>query len=100
MGACQTVNFAKQMAVRTSSWGGLIEMTLTVAMAFLRNYVSPGESALYNAFDVGLVSSNSCARSARAWGEAIHYIFAYEIDNEILIDDLAFSLAEFDNEEY
>ena len=68
-------------------------MTLTVVMAFLRNYVSPGESALYNAFDVGLVSSNSCARSARAWGEAIHYIFAYEIDNEILIDDLAFSLA-------
>ena len=75
-------------------------MVLTVAMAFIRNYVNPGESALYNAFDVGLVSSNSCARSARAWGEAIHFIFAYEVDNEILIDDLAFSLAEFENEDY
>ena len=71
-------------------------MLLTIAMAFTRNYVSPGESPLYNAMDVGFMSSNSCARSARAWGETLHYTFAYTIDDEILIDDLAFSLASFD----
>ena len=71
-------------------------MLLTVAMAFTRNYVNPGDSPLYNAMDVGFMSSNSCARSARAWGEVLHYTFAYTIDDEILIDDLAFSLASFD----
>ena len=56
------------MAVRTSSWGGLIEMTLTIAMAFVRNYVSPGASPLYNAFDASFISAESCARTARGWG--------------------------------
>ena len=83
------------MAVRFSSWGGMIEMLLTIAMAFVRNYVNPGESALYNAFDESFISAESCARTARGWGQSLHYIFAYEIDSEILINDLAFSLAEF-----
>ena len=71
-------------------------MVMVVAMAFTRNYVEPGGSPLYTAMDVGFMSSNSCARSARAWGETLHYVFAYTIDDEILIDDLAFSLASFD----
>ena len=83
------------MAVRFSSWGGMIEMLLTIAMAFVRNYVNPGESPLYNAFDDSFISAESCARTARGWGQSLHYIFAYEIDSEILINDLAFSLAEF-----
>ena len=56
------------MAVRFSSWGGMIEMLLTIAMAFVRNYVNPGESALYNAFDESFISAESCARTARGWG--------------------------------
>ena len=73
---CETVNFAKQLSVRTTSWGGLIEMVMTICMSFVRNAVNPGESDLYNAFVVAFVSSESCARSARAWGEMLHYIFA------------------------
>ena len=56
------------MAVRFSSWGGMIEMALTIAMAFVRNYVNPGESGLYNALDEGFISAESCARTARGWG--------------------------------
>ena len=71
-------------------------MLLTICMAFVRNYVNPGQSALYNSFDASFISANSCTRTARGWGESLHYIFAYEIDTEILINDLAFSLSEFD----
>ena len=65
---CETVNFAKQMAIRSTSWGGFIEMALTIIMAFVRNASSAGSSTLYNAFDVAFVSGTSCTRSARAAG--------------------------------
>ena len=65
---CETVNFAKQMAIRTTSWGGLIEMLLTIIMAFAKNASSSGSSDLYNAFDVAFISGVSCTRSARAAG--------------------------------
>lgn len=39
--ACQTSNFAKQLYIRTTSWGGLIEMGTTVLMAYVKDLVEP-----------------------------------------------------------
>ena len=64
---CQTVNFAKQLAIRTTTWGGFIEMMLTIAMAFVKHY-SVGGSDLFDAMYYATVASDSCARSARSWG--------------------------------
>lgn len=89
---CQTINFAKQLAIRTTSWGGFIELCMTIIMAFVRNAVEPGGSTLYNAFDAAFVSSNSCARTSRAWGEILSLIFSVETPTEIFVEDLTFKL--------
>ena len=68
MSYCQTVNFAKQLAVRTTTWGGFIESMLTIIMAFVRNAVNPNDSDLYNAFELAFAKSDSCTRTARSVG--------------------------------
>ena len=93
---CETVNFAKQMAIRTTSWGGLIEMVLTIVMAFARNASSAGSSTLYNAFDVAFVSGVSCTRSARAAGQMLSLILSVQTPDETYYENLVFSLQEFD----
>ena len=92
MNYCEMMNFAKQLAIRTSSWGGVIEMIMTAAMAPIRNLVEPGGSDLYNAFLLGFVESNSCARTARAWGRILYHLFAFEVRNDLFVDDLTFKL--------
>ena len=94
---CETVNFAKQLAIRSTSWGGFIEMTLTIVMAFVRNASQAGSSDLYNAFDVAFVSGLSCARSARAAGQMLSLIMSVQIADETYYEDLVFSLADFDS---
>ena len=89
---CETVNFAKQLSIRTTTWGGLIEMLITISMSFVRNAVDPGQSELYNAFEVAFVTSDSCARSARAWGRMLHFIFAVETPEEVFYDALVYSI--------
>ena len=71
-----------------------MEMITVILMAFLRNEVSPGESPLYNAFEVGWSTSDSCARTSRAVGEMFHYILSVETPNEVYYEALTFSLAE------
>ena len=93
---CQTVNFAKQLGIRTTTWGGFIEMCLTIIMAFVKNAASKGNSDLYNAFKVAFISSDSCARSARAGGEMLAHILSVETPAETFFEDLTFSLTEYD----
>lgn len=71
-------------------------MLLTIAMAFVRNAVNPGESELYNAFDSAFLSASSCARSARAVGEMLSLIVSVETRPETFYSDLTFSLASLD----
>lgn len=84
------------MAIRTTSWGGLIEMVLTIVMAFARNASSAGSSTLYNAFDVAFVSGVSCTRSARAAGQMLSLILSVQTPDETYYENLVFSLQEFD----
>ena len=94
---CQTINFAKQLSIRTSSWGGLIEMLLTLTMAFVKNAAQPGKSELYNSFSDAL-SANSCARTGRAIGHCLSLIVSVETSDVIYVEDLNFSLADYDEE--
>ena len=94
MSYCQSVNFAKQLGIRTTTWGGFIEMGMTIIMAFVKNLASKGNSDLYNAFEIAFVSSNSCARSARAGGEMLALILSVETPAETFFEDLTFSLAD------
>ena len=34
---CETVNFAKHLGIRTTSWGGFIELGLTILMSIVKN---------------------------------------------------------------
>lgn len=71
-------------------------MVLTIAMSFVKNAVGAGTSELYNAFDIAFVSSDSCARSARAWGHMFSLIFSVQTPLETYFENLTFSLAELE----
>ena len=88
------VNFAKQLAIRTTSWGGFFEMTLTIIMAFIKNVASPGQSDLYNTFEIAFIKSDSCGRTSRAWGHMLSLIVSVETPEETYYEQLTFSLAD------
>ena len=95
---CETVNFAKHLGIRTTTWGGFIELGLTILMAFVKNWAQKGESPLYNAFDGAFISYTTCAQTSRAFGEMLHYMMSVDIQTEIFFEDLTYSLAELDSE--
>ena len=98
MSYCQTVNLGKQLAIRTTTWGGMIEMVMTLIMAFVRNAVDEGGSDLYEAIRLSLWKSNSCVRTSRAWGRTLALLLSVETPAETFFEDLTFSLAEYDQD--
>ena len=91
---CQMVNFAKQLAIRTTSWGGFFEFCMTIAMAFVKNVANPGTSDLYNTFEIAFIKSDSCGRTSRAWGHMLSLMISVETAEETYYEQLTFSLAD------
>ena len=89
--ACQTTNFAKQLYIRTTSWGGLIEMVTTVGMAYIKDLLEEGGSDLYNAADEFL-NTDSCARTARNAGIMFSYVFNTQTPDVISFTQLNYRL--------
>ena len=61
-------------------------MVMTIALSFVRNAVNPGESDLYNAFEISFIKSNSCARTSRAWGQMLSLIMSVETPPETFFE--------------
>jgi len=89
--ACQTTNFAKQLYIRTTSWGGLIEMGVTIGAAFLKDVLDEGASPLYNAADTFL-NTDSCARTSRSVGEILHYVINVQTAESVFRTQLNWKL--------
>ena len=96
MSSCTMINFAKQLGIRSASLGGLFELVAVVCMSFARNAQASGESALYNAFKVSFIDSDSCVRTSRAWGEMLRYMVSYETPSKVYYEELVFSLSNLD----
>ena len=65
---CQTTNFAKQLSTRMSSLSGFFDFFTTIGTAFLKDYIAPGESTLYNAMYSFAMTDSSCDAAAVQFG--------------------------------
>ena len=75
---CDTTNLAKQFANRFDSWSGLMDLSSTIGMAFVKNYyyeqdpVNRFPSKLYAAANE-FFTTDDCVKSARAFGKLINH---------------------------
>ena len=65
---CQTTNFAKQLSTRMSSLSGFFDFFTTIGTAFLKDYIAPGKSNLYNAMYSFAMTDSSCDAAAVQFG--------------------------------
>ena len=82
---CQTTNLTKQFNTRLTTWSGALDLTATIGVSFLKNWVyeknggGNGEpSKLYNAAS-DFFNSDSCAITSRALGQMFHEAVFFEI---------------------
>ena len=81
---CDTTNLAKQFSTRFSTWSGLLDMTFTIGMSFIKNYANSvdGTITTSNLYDSAntFASSTNCVQTARAFGEMIKYTVFFEVE--------------------
>ena len=95
---CETTNLTKQFNTRLTTWSGALDLTSTIGVSFLKNWVysrnggSNGEpSKLYNAAN-DFFNSDSCAITSRALGQMFHEAVFFEIADynyeDLLLTDI------------
>ena len=86
---CQTTNFAKQLATRTNSLAGFLDLGSTIGVAFLKNYREPlEENKLYTAI-MAVETVTTCRETANRVGQVLHYSFNYEVGASTYVDQLS-----------
>ena len=109
MSACQMTNFSKQLAIRTSSWSGVMDMVFTLGgnVAKYFTYTSNGkytDPLMYTdatmmqyrapmvdaALD--LVNAKTCARQSRALGTLLSTLLNVQSPDAVYFADLTFQL--------
>lgn len=88
---CQSTNFAKQLAVRTSTLAGLFDYIATIGVSFLEEYLEPDSSDLYNAM-VLVGTADSCEDTVINLAQFISLSFNYEVPDSYYAEQLGLNL--------
>ena len=84
---CQTTNAAKQLLIRTTSFGGFFELISTFGSAFIKNSQKAGESGLYNAMQL-VKDTDDCATFGVNLGKTMSLALNYQAPETVYYDKL------------
>lgn len=84
---CQTTNAAKQMLIRTTTFGGFAELMSTFASAYIKNGQKAGESALYNSMQL-VRNTDECSTFGVNLGKTLSLALNYVAPEAVYYDKL------------